>query len=49
MLIYMDIDYKKKEVLLKRGTSQGILPAILSIGPDKPRPNTKLISNTYKF
>ena len=45
----IDIDYKKKEVLLKRGTSQGILPAILSIGPDKPRPNTKLISNTYKF
>jgi uncharacterized protein len=25
------------------------LPSILSIGPDKPRPNTKLISNTYKF
>ena len=25
------------------------MPPILSIGPDKPRPNTKLISNTYKF
>ena len=45
----IDIDYKKKEVLLKRGTASGILPSILSIGPDKPRPNTKLISNTYKF
>ena len=45
----IDIDYKKKEVLLKRGTSQGILPKILSIGPNKPTPNTKLISNTYKF
>ncbi len=45
----IDIDYKKKELLLKRGKSQGILPQILSIGPDKPRPNTKLISNTYKF
>ena len=26
-----------------------MLPQLLSIGPDKPRPNTKLISNTYKF
>jgi DNA replication protein DnaC len=40
---------KKKELLLKRGKSQGLLPQLLSIGPDKPRPNTKLISNTYKF
>ena len=45
----IDIDYIKKEVLLKRGTSQGLLPSILSIGPDKPRPNNKLVSNTYKF
>ena len=45
----IDIDYKKKELLLKRGKSQGLLPQLLSIGPDKPRPNTKLISNTYKF
>ena len=45
----IDIDYKKKDILIKRGTSQGILPKILSIGPDKPRPNTKLVSNTYKF
>ena len=45
----IDIDYKKKEVLLKRGTSQGILPPILSIGPNKPQGNDKLILNTYKF
>ena len=45
----IDIDYKKKEVLLKRGTASGMLPYMLSIGPDKPRPNTKLVSNTYKF
>ncbi len=45
----IEIDYKKKDILIKRGTSQGILPKILSIGPDKPRPNTKLVSNTYKF
>ncbi len=45
----IDIDYENKNVLLKRGKSQGLLPKILSIGPDKPRPNTKLVSNTYKF
>ncbi|WP_440634743.1 TM0106 family RecB-like putative nuclease [Candidatus Pelagibacter sp. HIMB1746] len=45
----IDIDYKTKEVLLKRGTASGMLPEILSIGPDKPRANNKLISNTYKF
>ena len=45
----IDIDYKTKEVLLKRGTASGILPETLSIGPDKPRANNKLISNTYKF
>ncbi len=45
----IDIDYEKKEVLLKRGKSQGLLPKLLSIGPDKPRANTKLILNTYKF
>jgi len=45
----IEIDYKKKHVILRRGTSQGILPHILSIGPDKPTANTKLISNTYKF
>ena len=45
----IDIDYKSKEVLLKRGTASGMLPETLSIGPDKPRANNKLISNTYKF
>ena len=45
----VDIDYKEKEVLLKRGTSQGVLPPILSIGPNKPQGNDKLILNTYKF
>ena len=45
----LDIDYKKKEVLLKRGTASGILPPILSIGPNKPQGNDKLILNTYKF
>ncbi len=45
----VDIDYKKKEVLIKRGTSQGTLPPILSIGPNKPQGNDKLILNTYKF
>ena len=39
----LDIDYKKKEVLLKRGTASGILPPILSIGPNKPQGNDKLI------
>ena len=45
----VDIDYQKKEVLLRRGVASGILPKLLSIGPEKPRPNSKLISNTYKF
>ncbi|MDA7454373.1 TM0106 family RecB-like putative nuclease [Candidatus Pelagibacter ubique] len=45
----IDIDYQKKEVLLRRGVASGILPEFLSIGPEKPRPNSKLISNTYKF
>ena len=45
----VDIDYQKKEVLLRRGVASGILPEFLSIGPEKPRPNSKLISNTYKF
>ena len=45
----IDIDYQKREVLLKRGTASGILPSLLSIGPEKPRGNDKLISNTYKF
>ena len=45
----IDIDYQKKEVLLRRGVASGILPKLLSIGPEKPRPNSKLISNTYKF
>ena len=45
----IEIDYKKKEVLLKRGTSQGILPKILSVGPGISRGNNKLILNTYKF
>ena len=45
----VDIDYQKKEVLLRRGVASGILPQYLSIGPEKPRPNSKLISNTYKF
>jgi len=45
----IDINYQKKEVLLKRGTASGILPSLLSIGPEKPRGNDKLISNTYKF
>ena len=39
----------KKQVLIKRGTSQGTLPPILSIGPNKPQGNDKLILNTYKF
>ena len=45
----VDIDYQKNEVLLRRGVASGILPPVLSIGPEKPRPNSKLISNTYKF
>ena len=45
----IEIDYKKKEILLKRGTSQGILPKILSVGPGISRGNNKLILNTYKF
>ena len=45
----VDIDYQKNEVLLRRGVASGILPQYLSIGPEKPRPNSKLISNTYKF
>ena len=45
----IDIDYKDKYVLLKRGTSQGLLPSILSIGPDKPTQSTKFVANTYSF
>jgi len=45
----IEIDYKKKEILLKRGTSQGMLPKILSVGPGISRGNDKLILNTYKF
>ena len=45
----IDIDYKKKEVLLKRGKRSGILPSLLSIGPEKPRDAKNLIKNTYKF
>ena len=45
----IDVDYKKKEVLLKRGKRSGILPSLLSIGPEKPRDATNLIKNTYRF
>ena len=45
----LDIDYKKNEILLKRGVASGKLPSILSIGPEKPRGSDKLVSNTYKF
>ena len=45
----IDIDYKDMYVLLKRGTSQGLLPSILSIGPDKPTQSSKFVSNTYSF
>src|SRR6056300_1058640 len=45
----LDIDYKKNEILLKRGTGSGILPETLSIGPEKPRLNEKLSINTYNY
>ena len=45
----LDIDYKTNEILLKRGTGSGILPETLSIGPEKPRLNEKLILNTYNY
>ena len=37
------------KILLKRGTGSGILPETLSIGPEKPRLNEKLILNTYNY
>ena len=45
----VDIDYTKKEIFLKRGNAKGKLPQFLSIGPNKPLDNPKLIFNIYKF
>ena len=44
-----DINHIEQTVILKRGSKQGLLPDILSIGPGTPVPNKKLTSNTYKF
>jgi len=45
----VDIDYTEKEVFIKRGNAKGKLPQLLSIGPNKPQDNPRLIANIYKF